>query len=405
MFSLLFILRIQLNLYIGIGGVDGAVVVDMKHFQKFSMDKSTWYATFGAGTLLGDLTEKLHDAGGRAFAHGVCPQVGAGGHLTIGGFGPMSRMWGTALDHIVSMQVVLADSSIIRASATEHPDVFFAMRGAGASFGIVTEFTVRTHPEPGEMVRYSFTLDIGSFKSMAPAFKNWLTMVSKKDLSRKLYTQVTLCQVGMIISGTYFGTQQEYDALGFDNHFNKHAKVSYVTIKDWLGVLGHWTEDLGLHSVGGVRCAFYSKCLAFKEADLSPSSWVDNLFDYLDKADKGTLLWFLNFELQGGATNDVPADAAAYAHRDVLIYSESFGIDVGRVDAITRNFVTGMNDVITSAIPHSTWGSYPGYVDPELPRGQESYWGSNLPKLEKIKAAIDPKDVFHNPQSVRPAAS
>src|SRR5271156_5767926 len=142
----------------------------MKNFQQFSMDKSTWIATIGAGTLLDDVTNRLYNAGGRAIAHGVCPQVGAGGHLTIGGFGPMSRMWGTALDHVIAVQVVLADSSIVRASATEHPDVFFAIKGAAAGFGVVTEFTVRTHPSPGQAVRYSYTLELGSFQSMAQTF-------------------------------------------------------------------------------------------------------------------------------------------------------------------------------------------------------------------------------------------
>ena len=62
-----------------LGGVDGALVVDLVHFQKFEMDTSTWRATIGGGTLLGDVTKRLHDAGGRAIAHGTCPQVGIGG--------------------------------------------------------------------------------------------------------------------------------------------------------------------------------------------------------------------------------------------------------------------------------------------------------------------------------------
>lgn len=62
-----------------IGGKDGAVVVDLTHFQQFSMDTTSWYATIGGGTLLGDVTQRLHDHGGRAMAHGTCPQVSARG--------------------------------------------------------------------------------------------------------------------------------------------------------------------------------------------------------------------------------------------------------------------------------------------------------------------------------------
>jgi len=109
------------------------------------MNHDTWRATVGAGTLLGDLTKRMYVAGNRAMAHRVCPQVGIGGHATIGGLGPSSRMWGAALDHIEAVEVVLADSSIVRASATRYADVFWAIKGAGASFGVVTEFVVRTN--------------------------------------------------------------------------------------------------------------------------------------------------------------------------------------------------------------------------------------------------------------------
>lgn len=73
--------------YAGIGGQDNTIVVDMKHFQHFSMDKSTWQATVGGGTLLEHVTKRLHENGNRAMAHGTCPQVGIGGHATIGGLG------------------------------------------------------------------------------------------------------------------------------------------------------------------------------------------------------------------------------------------------------------------------------------------------------------------------------
>jgi hypothetical protein len=375
----------------------------MKHFQQFSMDTSTWTATIGSGTLLADVTQRLHDAGGRAIAHGICPQVGSGGHFTIGGFGPTSRLWGTALDHIIGVRVVLADSSIVHASATENPDVFFAIRGAAAGFGVVTEFTVRTHAAPTEAVRYSYAIETGSFAAMAKTFANWQRFIANPDLARELYAQVTVSGAGLVVSGTYFGPQAEFDKLGLQNIFPPDHKSHVVVFEDWLGLVMHWAEDAALHVVGGVRFAFYSKSLALPPSALLPLSCIDNLFAYLDTAEKGTPLWFLNFELQGGATNDVSADAAAYAHRDVLLYTESFGIDVSRVSETTKTFLTQVNEIIASAVPGEKLGSYPGYVDPELRDGQESYWGVNLPKLERIKRDIDPGDVFHNPQSVRPA--
>jgi FAD/FMN-containing dehydrogenase len=63
--------------------VDGAVVIDMINFQEFSMDTNTWLATVGAGTRLGDMAKRLHDAGGRAVPHAACPGIGIGGQATI----------------------------------------------------------------------------------------------------------------------------------------------------------------------------------------------------------------------------------------------------------------------------------------------------------------------------------
>jgi FAD/FMN-containing dehydrogenase len=146
-------------------------VVDLKNLQQFSMDNSTWTATIGGRTLLNDVTKRLHSTGGRAMGHGTCPQVGIGGHATIGGLGPTSRMCGSALDHVQEVQVVLANSSIIRASETENPDVLFAMKGAVASFGVITEFKVRTEPEPGEVVQYNYSFNLDSTAEKAAVFK------------------------------------------------------------------------------------------------------------------------------------------------------------------------------------------------------------------------------------------
>lgn len=110
--------------YANFGLGNDAVAVDLVNMQKYSMNETTWYATIGAGTNLGDVDTKLHETG-RAFAHGVCPGVGIGGHATIGGLGPMSRMWGSALDHIVEVEVVTANGTVVRANEDQNSDMFF----------------------------------------------------------------------------------------------------------------------------------------------------------------------------------------------------------------------------------------------------------------------------------------
>lgn len=388
----------------GIGGTDGAIVVDLKNFQQFSMDKTTWQATIGGGTLLKDVTKRLHENGNRAMAHGTCPQVGIGGHATIGGLGPSSRLWGSALDHVQEVEVVLANSSIVRASEKQNADVFWALKGAGAGFGIITEFKVRTQAEPEKTTLYSYGIQAGNAQDKANAFKKWQKLISDPDLSRKFASQFIMTELGVIVTGTFFGPQAEFDSLNISSRL-PDADESVIVLDDWLGVVGHWAEDVALELVGGIQSNFYAKSLAYTKDDIIPDEAVDRLFKYIDETDKGTPAWFLIWDLEGGATNDVAPDATAYGHRDALFYHQVYAVNLfGRVNDKIRNFPTGLNKIVTDALGHDL-GAYAGYVDRALgDDGPNKYWGSNLKRLQQIKSLVDPKDVFHNPQSVRPVA-
>jgi hypothetical protein len=310
-------------------------------------------------------------------------------------------MWGSALDHVVEVDVVLANSSIVTASATQNPDIFWALKGAGASFGVITQFKVITHAPPSETVQYSYTFAQKPFVNLADRFKLWQKMVADPGLSRKLASQLILSEAGMILEGTYFGSQDEFNALNLTSVFPDATTSSVTVFNDWMGLVAHWGEDVALTLGGGISSAFYSKSLAFTANDIIPDATVDTWFKYLDEVDKGTLIWFAIFDLEGGATNDIAKDATAYGHRDALFYLQTYAINMLTVSNTTRNFVQGMNDVITKGMPGHQLGAYAGYVDPALQNAQQQYWNTNYPKLQQIKKMIDPQDIFHNPQSVR----
>ncbi|CAG8126920.1 unnamed protein product [Penicillium olsonii] len=384
-----------------LGGTDGAVVVDLKHLQQFSMNHTNWQATIGAGTLLGDVTKQLHNAGGRAMSHGTCLQVGSGGHFTIGGLGPTSRQFGASLDHVVEAEVVLANSSIIQASDSENQDVFWAIKGAASGFGIVTEFKVRTEPEPTTAVQYTYTLKFGTWKERAEVFKRWQAHVSAPGLTRKLASTLTVFEYSVAITGTFFGTQEEYDALEMDSQFPGTIGNSIV-IQGWLGLVAHWAESLGMDWSDRIPTYFYAKSNAWTPENLMSSETVDKLFEFVTYAPKGTPTWFLLFDLQGGYTSDIPAEATSYAHRDVLIWLQSYTVNPLRPISRTQiEFLDQVNTLVTDN--ERPYAAYPGYVDPFLEEGAEAYWGANLPRLRRIKADIDPGNVFQNPQSPTPA--
>ncbi|KAF4543435.1 Oxygen oxidoreductase covalent FAD-binding site [Lasiodiplodia theobromae] len=386
------------------GKGSSAIVIDMKKFQQFSMDEDTWVATIGAGTLLEDVTDRLHNAGGRTIAHGTSPQIGIGGHATIGGLGPQSRELGTAADQVIGCEVVLANASIIYASPTSYPDVFFAMRGAGASFGVVTQLDFRTAPEPGEMVLYEYNITLGDAATLATAFKAWNNLVSEPELSWKFTSVLTVFEGGMSISGTFFGGRPEFDRLNLEGVLPGVADLKVSVTNSFVGAVGEWANDLLLKIGGGIPAAFYSKSLSFSPTTTLTDEAIDAMFEYFDKADKGgALAWFVIFNLVGGQINAIPMDDAAYSLRDSLYQLQSYAISLlPPVSQKTKDFLNGVNELIEGYVP-GVRGAYPGYVDPDLPDGQEQYWGANLPRLERIKAEVDPTDLFHNPQSVRPA--
>lgn len=366
------------------------------------MDSNTHIATVGAGTLLGDLQTRLYNAGGRAVAHGTCPQVGVGGHFTIGGLGPMSREWGTALDHIVEAEVVLANSTIVKATNTQHEDVLFAIKGAAAGFGIVTEFKLRTHPAPTQAVQYSFTWNLGSTAEKAKMFKDWQKLIYSPNITRRFTSELVVSGAGIVVSGTFLGTQEEWHAFELEKHFPPSSTGNVITLSNSLGMLSNQGEQLIEQVAGGIPASFYAKSMSFALEDSITDEGVDAMFKYIDTAQKGTPAWFMIFDLEGGAVNDVPVNATAYAHRHAIMWMQSYAISLlGPVSTTTRTFLDGFNKVIASSRPAARYGTYPGYVDPYLTDPEIAYWGSNLPKLRQIKTDIDPTDVFHNPQSVR----
>lgn len=388
------------------------------------MDQSTWIATVGAGHRLQEVADKMSAAGQRTIAQGVAPYVGIGGHATIGGLGPLSRQLGTAADQVVEVQVVLANSTVARASRTENADLFFALRGAGAGFGVVTEFLFQTAPEPGEeeLLDYTFTIRNTSSSSSSAAagntttapssrelyadtLKAWNAIVSAPALSWNLSSTATLHANGLRIHGRYYGQRADFDALALA------ARIPNILTADVVSGVAADSAS-GFRILGGDPVSFYAKSLAFSRAGDSSSSTgtlmtnasIDALLDYVDAADKDTLTWFVIFDLAGGKVNAVAADDAAYSLRDTLYFLQAYVVDQPRVDATTRSFLEGLVGNIEANVP-GVRGAYPGFVDPELgaEEGAAQYWGGNLPRLQRIKADVDPTDVFSNPQSVRPA--
>ena len=154
------------------GGKDGSLILHMGNFSSVELDTHTNTAVVGAGVRLGQLATDLFHQGRRAVPHGSIQNVGVAGHFSHGGFGYQSRAWGLALDTIIGLDVMLADNRCLHVTSKEHPDLFYAFRGAADSFGIITRFYLRTVPAPDKVTLFRFNIDgmVENVDEAVPAF-------------------------------------------------------------------------------------------------------------------------------------------------------------------------------------------------------------------------------------------
>ncbi|KAL8749883.1 MAG: hypothetical protein Q9184_006628, partial [Pyrenodesmia sp. 2 TL-2023] len=226
------------------GSSTGEISVNLRNMQQFDLDESSNVATVGAGLLLGDVSQLLYNAGRRFIPHGTCLQVGIGGHATVGGAGPPSRLYQLTVDYIEEVEVVLANATIVRASQTYNSDLFFAIRGAGASFGIVTEFKFRTEAAPTQIITYVYEWTATDAASRAQIFRSWQRWISNSSLPRQLSSTLTINPNTTIMAGAYFGSQQDFDSLQVLTQFPPAQVANVQLFTNFLELEQLWGQQI-----------------------------------------------------------------------------------------------------------------------------------------------------------------
>lgn len=352
--------------------------------------------------------------------HGTCPGVGVGGHFTHGGFGYDSRIWGLSLDTIVAMDVVLANGSIVHTTQSSYPEIYYALRGAADSFGIVTTFYLQTLPAPSSVVVFSINLSQVT-KNAATATAGFLKLqdfvLNSPLMDRNLNLGMYIDSSSFSISGWFFGNQTYFNTTilpemiaGFPA---PSASSISITSQHWIQAL---TTEAGsdplIEPLEGydLHDTFYAKSITTKQTKPLTKAALTAFFKYLYGAGANAANpWFSIINLYGGKDSQInirDINFSAYKDRDSLWVFQNYGFTSNNKPPFNQNIVTfvdGMNSALVNAQSDGEFGAYLNYVDPRLSATEAAtlYYGKDLyEKLAALKKRVDPKSVFWNPQAI-----
>jgi len=393
--------------------MDGSVVIDMSNFVQIFVDPTTFIATIGPGNRLGDIALSLNNAG-RALPHGTCPYVGIGGHSGNGGFGYTSRNWGLTLDTIQSLEVVLANGTIANVSQNNYPDLFFALRGASGSFGVVTSIQVETFAAPDSVTMFSYSWDLSAADaaSATQQFQNFVQTNIPPELGAELVLGrgSSSGRVSFGLTGGWYAPTDQFAAV-IAPLLNTLPTPSgqaitpgtYIESVQYLGGLG---GRLNTSGIAETHDTFYAKSLMTPEASPMTVTALNAFMGYLgDAGFTADTNWFVQLELYGGtnsAINNVALNATAFAHRSSMFtiqFYTSSGNPPFPDDGFT--FLDGMVSSIVNNEPADwDYGAYTNYIDNRLVNWQNLYYSSHYPLLKSLKDQYDPHDTFNFPKSI-----
>jgi len=326
---------------------------------------------------------------------GGCPQVGIGGFLLGGGFSFLSRSYGLGSDNIVSLQMVLANGSLVECSATQNQDLFWASQGGGGgNFGVVTSFVVSLQrPKAdamliGEICWPPFDRDV-ILALWKLWFSKWKTMPDwldvdpvwlpiTEDADPRMFCMTVICNNENDICAEELQVYLDYQPT--------YNTLAYEPFLDW---------QLQNVNITSAQEGLLYLTSGFLEEDALTVDTISELMDSMQKAPSTKSL--VLFHVGGGAITKKSATETAYVHRSAELLIQLKAIWTDATD--TNKNIQWVKDTRQIVAPYLN-GSYINYIDRELDNWQEAYYGQNYPRLLAIKKLVDPNNFFHFAQSI-----
>jgi hypothetical protein len=382
----------------GLGVVDDGVVIDLAGMTDIFVDTASDTVRVGGGATWGQVDAKTAEHG-RATPSGIISTTGVGGLTLGGGIGHLTRRFGLTIDNLVGADVVLADGSQVYASANEHPDLFWALRGGGGNFGVVTTFEFRTHAIPSALMAGPTFWPIEQAPEVIRWYREFLPAAPRA--LNGFFAMMTVPPV---------------DLFPAELHMRKVCAVMWCIVgsEEEATRLLAPVHDVGtplLHGVGPVPHAALQGLFDGLYPKGQQAYWRADFFDELpDDVAARHLEWgqklpsmpsTMHLYPIDGAAHDLAPGDTAFSYRDVKWAEVIFGVDPDPANATTiRDWCVGYWD---ATHPYSAGGAYVNFMMDEGQERVKATYRDNYDRLARVKAQYDPDNVFRVNQNIQPA--
>jgi len=379
----------------GLGGVDDGLVIDLSAMSSVQVDPAAKMVRVGGGALLKDVDAATH-AHGLAVPIGIIGSTGVGGLTLGGGTGHLTRKYGLTIDHLVAATVVLADGTVVQTDAEREPDLFWAIRGGGGNFGVVTSFSFACVPQATVIAGpmwwpiarteeiFSWYRDfIGEQPDELGGFFNFHS-VPPVDMFPAEFHMQKVCGVVWTCTDPDRAEQLLAPARALGPIIDGVGEAPMPALN---------TAFDGLYSPGD-QWYWRSHYIAEipDEAIAVHREWCERMPTWKS----GTHIYNAD-----GAAARVRNDETAWAYRDARWVQVIIGVDPDPASApALREWTVGYSEAVK---PYSMAGGYLNMMMDEGSDRVRAAYRENYPRLQRAKAQYDPDNVFSVNQNITPA--
>jgi len=386
----------------GLSSVDGGMLIDLAAMNGVDVDPDAGLVRVQGGALLGDMDRNTM-AFGLVAPGGVVSDTGVAGLTLGGGEGWMRRKYGLASDNVVSAQVVCADGEVRTASADTNPDLYWAIRGGGGNFGIVTSFTFRLHPLNPIVAFAGVFYDVADAGQVWRGYRDWAAGTPDEVSS---FCGCTTLPASPHIPPEIHDTPFVAVGAVFAGDPDEGMRL-FQPIRELATPL---TDISGPLPFTAIQAAFDPFFVRGTLRSYWKSTYVSDLTDdVLDIVVRraperpSPRVFLITFQM-GGAINDVDPAATAYSERGAnwMISVDGNWTDPSEDDTVI-GWVRDTWGEVDKLGTGTTYLNFTGLEDEATTTGVASAYGRNLKRLEEIKAKYDPENLFRINNNITPA--